>query len=68
MFILANPDNSIQYIGTVDTPNAVVVDDALLPADLLDTFALGKYTLVDGVIVETPDWVRPEVPPMPEGM
>lgn len=65
MYILANPDNSIQYIGIVDTPGAVVVEDSLLPADLNNTFALGKYTLVNGAIVETPNWVAPVMPTDP---
>ena len=68
MFVLANPDGSIQYIGSVNTPGAVEVDDALQPVDLPNTFALGKYTFVNGAFVETPGWVMPPPPVLPDHM
>ena len=63
-YILANPDNSIQYIGSVNTPNATEFS-GVLPPDLLETFALGKYTFVNGAIVEVVGWIPPTPTPPP---
>lgn len=38
------------------------------PSDLFDTFALGKYTFVNGALVETQGWVQPPAPQMPHMM
>lgn len=65
-YILANADNSVQYIGSVDTPGAVQIDDALVPEDFGSTFALGKYQFVNGAIVAVSGWVAPPPPVLPD--
>ena len=64
MYLLINPNSTIQYIGIIDIPNSIQIDDSILPNDIIDTFALGKYTVVNGDIIETPNWTPP--PPIPK--
>lgn len=53
MFILANEDSSIESITTI--PNGTAIEySGNVPVDLYDTYALGKYKFIDGVIVDLP--------------
>jgi len=65
MFILA--DATTGEISSITTiPNGAAVEyigDA--PDDFGNTFALGKYTFMNGAIVTTPNWVAPVPPVMP---
>ena len=66
MYILADKDGNVQYIGIIQAEGSVLFS-GVIPEDFNNTFALGKYTFVNGAIVETVGWVAP-VPPVMPGM
>jgi hypothetical protein len=64
MYILADADGKISHIAVIELEGAVNFT-GVIPEDFTNTFSLGKYTFVNGAIVETPNWVAPVPPPMP---
>jgi hypothetical protein len=49
----------------IEHERVLQVPEDQLPDDFLSTFALGKYHVEDGELVENPDFVPPETSPVP---
>ena len=67
MYILADKDGKVMYIGILPMDGAVKFEGTI-PTDFNNTFALGKYTFVNGAINEVAGWVAPPPPPAPPGI
>lgn len=64
MYILADAQGAISYIGIVEIPRSTKYAGTI-PDDFNATFALGKYKFVAGSIVPVEGWVAPLPPPPP---